>query len=182
MVARRLASSPSAPKVLLIEGGGPNNSLDLRAPDRRWTAAFIEPDQNWGYKSIPQPQLDNRIISCPRGRGLGGSSAINFSCWLIGDKNDFNHWADLVDDPAWKWEGEGGVKKRFRKIENVHESLTDEQAKYVSRHALDQHSHDGMVDVSYPHIWSNLDFWAMEAGKEYGVSRTGEFSVEVLTK
>lgn len=107
---------------------------------------------------------------CPRGRGLGGSSAINFSCWLIGDKEDFNEWAELVDDPCWKWEGDAGVKERFRKIENVHNDLTDEQARHISREALDEHSKQGMVDVSYPQIWRQLDFLAMEAGREFEVS------------
>ncbi|TVY82721.1 Alcohol dehydrogenase [acceptor] [Lachnellula suecica] len=170
VVARRLADSRSGPKVLLLEGGGPNNSPDLLLPAQRSTLVFTNPELNWGYKSIPQSQLNDREILCPRGRGLGGSSAVNFSCWLVGDKEDFNEWAELVDDPCWRWDGEVGVKKRFRKIENVHNELTDEQAKYISREALDEHSHEGNVDLSYPKIWGQLEAWSIDAGKEYGQS------------
>jgi choline dehydrogenase-like flavoprotein len=100
VVASRLANSQSAPKVILLEGGGSNDNPDLRSVNGRWSVAFTDSEVNWGYKSIPQAHLNGREIMCPRGRGLGSSSAIRFSRWLIGDKEDFNEWANLVDDPC----------------------------------------------------------------------------------
>jgi choline dehydrogenase-like flavoprotein len=154
----------------LLEGGGPNDNLALRSPELRASLAFIEPAVNWGYISVPQHQLSGQEIPCARGKGLGGSSAISFSCWLLGDKEDFNEWADVTGDVCWKWEGEGGVMERLRKIEHVHFTPNPRQAEYVSQEALDQHSKTGAVDVSYDQHWHELEFLTFEAGKELGVS------------
>jgi choline dehydrogenase-like flavoprotein len=130
----------------------------------------MNPGLDYGYKCIPQPQLDGREIQCPRGRGLGGSSAINFCCWLIGHREDFNQWAEIVGDDAWSWEGHGGVKERFRKIEALHTNLDDKQATIVSKEAVEEHSKSGMVDLSYNQVWPELEWLSFKAAKEFGVS------------
>lgn len=154
--------------MLLLEAGGSNKDESLRHPDLRF-GAFMNPALNWGYKSTPQPQLNDREIGCPCGRGLGGSSAINFCCWLIGHREDFNKWADLVGDDSWKWEGQRGVKQRFRKIEALHTNLDDQQAKIVSKEAIEQHSKNGLVDLSYNQIWPELEWLSFKAATEFGV-------------
>jgi choline dehydrogenase-like flavoprotein len=53
---------------------------------------------NWGYKTLPQTHLKGQQIDYSRGKGLGGSTAINFSCWVIGADEDFNEWARKVGD------------------------------------------------------------------------------------
>ena len=128
------------------------------------------PELNYGYQSIPQPQLNNRQIQCPRGRGLGGSSAINFCAWLIGHREDFNQWAEVVGDDAWRWEGQLGVKERFKKIEALHTNLNNEQATIVSKEAVEEHSKSGMVDVSYNEVWPELEWLSFKAAKEFGAS------------
>lgn len=155
--------------MLLLEAGGSNTDDSLRHPDLRF-GAFMNPKLNWGFKSTPQPQLDGREIVCPCGRGLGGSSAINFSCWLLGHREDFNQWADVVGDDSWKWEGPGGVKERFGKIEALHANLDEQQAKIVSTEAIEQHSKDGMVDISYNQVWPELEWLTFKAATEFGVS------------
>lgn len=130
----------------------------------------MNPLLNLGYNSIPQLHLDSRKIACPRGRGLGGSSAINFASWLIGHRDDFNQWAALVGDECWKWDGECGVKKRFRKIENLHANIDGQQADILSRDALAKHSKNGMVDLSFNQIWPELESLSFQAAKEFGVS------------
>lgn len=119
---------------------------------------------------MPQPQLDDRDILCPTGRGLGGSSAINFGSWLLGHREDFNQWADIVGDDTWKWDIQGGVKERFRKIEAIHDNLDDDQSRIVSRDAIKQHSTSGMVDLSYNQVWSTLEWQTFKAAEEFGVS------------
>ncbi|KAH8646544.1 glucose-methanol-choline oxidoreductase-like protein [Tricladium varicosporioides] len=170
VLASRLAHSPSTPKVLLIEAGGPNDNPDFRSVENRWAIAFAEPSVNWGYQSVPQKQLSGQQISLPRGKGLGGSSAINFSCWVIGSSSDFNFWSSLVDDESWNWDGPNGVKERFRKIENLHtDTITSSQEKYLDHSQLSEHSKSGNVDVSYNGIWSELENLILDAGSEMDV-------------
>jgi choline dehydrogenase-like flavoprotein len=53
-------------------------------------------EMNWGYKIIPQPHCNDREIDYSRGRCLGGSSAINFSAYTIGCRDDYSEWARIV--------------------------------------------------------------------------------------
>jgi hypothetical protein len=125
---------------------------------------------NYQYQSVPQKHLNNRRMPYHRGRGLGGSSAINFCSWLLGHREDYNQWAELVGDDAWKWEGEGGVKQRFRKIENLHDKIEDKLEKYINRDALKEHSKQGRLDLSYDKYWSETDTLGLEAGIEFNVT------------
>lgn len=84
---------------------------------------------NWGYKTTPQTQLKGQQIDYSRGRGLGGSTAINFCCWVVGADEDYNHWADLVGDDVWRW---NNVKERFKKVESYHVEVPEEHKKYIN--------------------------------------------------
>jgi choline dehydrogenase-like flavoprotein len=128
--------------------------------------ALTESRVTYDYKSTPQTHLNGREIHCWRGRGLGGSSANNYCGWLRGDKSDFNTWADIVGDETWRWEGEGGVEQRFRKIENLH--LTETQANALGRELSSVHS-EGNVDLSFGKEWPEIGTTTMEAAKELGV-------------
>ena len=53
------------------------------------------PVNNWAFKTVPQKGLNGRIGYQPRGKGLGGSSAINAMVYIRGHRNDYDHWAAL---------------------------------------------------------------------------------------
>jgi len=67
------------PKVLLLEAGSDNEDVSYRVPADRFKT-FQEATINWGYKTVPQKHLKGQQIDYSRGKGLGGSTAINFSC------------------------------------------------------------------------------------------------------
>ena len=77
--------------VLVLEFGGSDRSIFIQMP-----AALSIPlnmkAYNWGYWSEPEPQLNNRRISCPRGKALGGSSSINGLVYVRGHALDFDRW------------------------------------------------------------------------------------------
>lgn len=97
---------------------------------------------------------------------------MNFACWVIGDKNDFEEWARLVGDDTWRWDGENGVKQRFRKIENLHlpgDGLTETQKPLVDVEALKLHSNEGKVDISWDQFWESREDFAIQGAKDLGV-------------
>jgi choline dehydrogenase-like flavoprotein len=128
-LASRLANSKAKPSVLLLEAGGDNRDKSLFSPAERYSLAFTQPSLDWGYQTIPQTQLTGQKVPYARGKGLGGSSAMNFCCWLIGSNEDFNEWANIVGDEAWNWEN---VKERFKKIEGLDTTVPDDYKKYIS--------------------------------------------------
>jgi choline dehydrogenase len=95
-VAGRLASESSS-TVLLIEAGGTDRRLAIRAP-----LAFplqFGTSLDWGYESEPEPGCAGRRIALPRGRALGGTSGMNAMIWVKGSNLDYDGWRI----PGWAW-------------------------------------------------------------------------------
>jgi choline dehydrogenase len=106
-------------QVLLLEAGGETHPLS-RVPVS--FARFINrPGVNWLYQSEPEPATGGRHIPVPRGKMLGGSSAINGMVWVRGQPQDYDHWAQL-GNRGWSWHD---VLPVFRGIESYHAG-TDE--------------------------------------------------------
>jgi choline dehydrogenase-like flavoprotein len=78
--------------VCLIEAGGNNNNMLIKTPG---FMPFIRNSSNWKYDTVPQTGLNGRIGYQPRGKGLGGSSAINAMVYIRGNKYDYDNWAAL---------------------------------------------------------------------------------------
>src|SRR5260370_15346633 len=57
---------------------------------------------NWAFDTVPQPGLNGRIGYQPRGKGLGGSSAINAMVYIRGHRSDYDQWASL-GNPGWSF-------------------------------------------------------------------------------
>ncbi|MCF6764614.1 choline dehydrogenase [Thiotrichales bacterium 19S3-7] len=93
VLANRLSKDPSN-NVLLIEYGGKNRSILIDMPSALSYPMNMQ-KYNWGYQSQSEPYLDNRKMNTPRGKGLGGSSAINGMVYVRGHANDFNQWQAL---------------------------------------------------------------------------------------
>ena len=92
VLANRLTEDGRA-SVLLIEDGGPDDHLLMAMPTALAMAMNIE-NANWNYSSEPEPALDDRRISCPRGRVMGGSSSINGMVYIRGNPLDFEGWEE----------------------------------------------------------------------------------------
>jgi choline dehydrogenase-like flavoprotein len=88
-------------QVLLLEAGGETHPLS-RVPIS--FAKFINrPGVNWLYASEPEANTGGRPIPVPRGRMLGGSSAINGMVWVRGQRQDYDHWAQL-GNRGWSYQ------------------------------------------------------------------------------
>ena len=113
VMAARLSENPSV-SVCLIEAGGKGRDLFIRAP--ALVAAMVAgrpPIHNWALHTVPQPGLNGRRGFQPRGRALGGSSAINAMLYVRGHPADYDEWADLGAE-GWDW---ASVLPYFRKAE-----------------------------------------------------------------
>ena len=98
-VAYRLSADP-ANKVLLLEAG---------VADHPWTRLPVgsarlinNPAANWLYSSEPEPSTNGRRIPVPRGKLLGGSSAINGMAFVRGQAQDFDTWAQM-GNTGWSY-------------------------------------------------------------------------------
>src|SRR4029079_17094161 len=99
-VASRLSEDPVTSVALLEAGGEDDNS------DGTTTGALIfmisGKVNNWAFDTVPQAGLNGRIGYQPRGKGLGGSSAINAMVYIRGHRADYDEWASL-GNPGWSY-------------------------------------------------------------------------------
>jgi choline dehydrogenase len=93
VLANRLSADPDT-SVLLLEAGGVDPIWEWKI---RMPAALAYPMNgtryNWDYHTEPEPHLDGRIVHCPRGKVLGGSSSINGMVYIRGNALDYDRWA-----------------------------------------------------------------------------------------
>lgn len=111
VLAYRLSADPDV-SVLLLEAGGDDDRPEVRDP-ARWFET-LGSDIDWAYQTIPQPHAAFRQIFWPRGRVLGGSSAINTSVYMRGARTDYDSWA-LRGNTGWDYER---VLPAFRELED----------------------------------------------------------------
>ena len=108
-VAGRLAEDGTR-TVCLLEAGGHNNTMRVKTPG---FMPFLPDAVNYRYETVPQKGLKGRVGYQPRGRGLGGSSAINAMVYIRGNRWDYDNWAAL-GCTGWAYDD---VLPFFRKAE-----------------------------------------------------------------
>ncbi len=114
VIASRL-SEKSKYKVCLLEAGGWGSNLLFRAPAGGLLMLRDKPKfNNWAFHTTPQKGLNNRRGYQPRGKALGGSSAINAMIYIRGQKEDYDSWANEGNN-GWSW---NEVLPFFKKAEN----------------------------------------------------------------
>jgi len=114
VLAARLSEDASV-SVCLIEAGGAGKSIFVRAPALVAAMVSGRPKiHNWALHTEPQAGLDGRRGFQPRGKALGGSSAINAMLYTRGHRSDYNEWADLGCE-GWGWDD---VLPYFLRAEN----------------------------------------------------------------
>ena len=87
-------------RVCLLEAGGTNANLFVRTPG---LLPLMPKRSNWAFDTEPMPGLGGRIGYQPRGRGMGGSSAINGMVYIRGNRWDYDNWAAL-GCTGWAWD------------------------------------------------------------------------------
>ncbi|MEC9346383.1 MAG: choline dehydrogenase [Pseudomonadota bacterium] len=113
VLASRLSEDPSV-RVCLVEAGPAKQhwSIDMPAGIIK---TMTDRKHNWMFETEPQARLDNRRLYWPRGKVMGGSSAINAMVYIRGNRADYDRWAGAEGCPGWGWDE---VLPYFRRAEN----------------------------------------------------------------
>ena len=112
VLANRLSAQPSK-TVLLLEAGGKDDNPWIHVPVG-YFKTMHNPDTDWCYRTDPDPGLNGRSLDWPRGKVLGGSSAINGLLYVRGQREDYDYWRQLGNE-GWSYRD---VLPYFRRSED----------------------------------------------------------------
>lgn len=144
-----LVRARANPTALLLEAGDNLEDRNLRVDGQRWLT-FQNKNMNWGYQTVPQEYCNNSELDYSRGRGVGGSSAINFGVYSLGARDDYDKWAKIVGDDAFNWDH---IHARFKELETFHgEVPAGVDKKYAVPKAAD-HGTTGPLHVGNAAEW-----------------------------
>jgi len=156
-VAARLSEDPDA-SVLLVEAGGSNNKLEVKAP-----LAFSQQFHgklDWDYWTEPEPHLNGRRVYSPRGKMLGGSSSMNAMIYIRGNRLDYDAWAE-GGATGWSYDE---LLPLFMRAEN-NEQLEDSY-----------HARGGPMNVTKVRDVDPICRAYVEAAASLGIPRNDDFN------
>jgi choline dehydrogenase len=158
LLANRL-SADAPTRVLLLEAGGMDNWIWFHIPVG-YLFAIGNPRSDWMFKTEPEEGLNGRSLNYPRGKAIGGSSAINAMIYMRGQAADYDHWRQL-GLAGWGWDD---VLPFFKRHED---------------HVLgpsEAHAVGGELRIEAPRVrWDILDAFR-DAAKEAGIAPIADFN------
>ncbi|WP_108660516.1 GMC family oxidoreductase [Acuticoccus kandeliae] len=158
VLANRLSANPNH-RVLLLEGGGKDDWIWFHIPVG-YLFAIGNPRADWLFRTASQKGLGGRALAYPRGKVLGGCSAINAMIYMRGQAADYDHWRQL-GLPGWGWDD---VLETYMK----HEDHADGSSGL--------HAAGGEWRVEHPRVhWAVLDR-IRDAAEAEGVQKVDDFN------
>ncbi|WFU58844.1 GMC family oxidoreductase N-terminal domain-containing protein [Bradyrhizobium pachyrhizi] len=158
IMANRLSADPKK-RVLLLEAGGKDNWIWFHIPVG-YLFAIGNPRSDWMFKTEAEPGLNGRALAYPRGKVIGGSSAINAMISMRGQAADYDHWRQL-GLTGWSY---SDVLPAFKRLED---------------HFLGESEHHGVGGgwrIEAPRLsWQILDAVG-DAAEEMGIKRIPDFN------
>ncbi len=158
ILANRLSADPKT-RVLILEAGGSDNWIWFHIPVG-YLFAIGNPRSDWMFRTEPEAGLNGRSLAYPRGKVIGGSSAINAMISMRGQAADYDHWRQL-GLTGWSY---SDVLPAFRRLED---------------HFLGESEHHGVGGgwrIEAPRLsWAVLDAVG-EAAQQMGIRKTADFN------
>ena len=162
-VANRLSEDGSH-SVLLLEAGPESRRNPLVNMPLGFLPLMFSKRYNWQFNTVPQRHADGRVLFQPRGKMLGGSSAINAQVYIRGHASDYDAWAQQGCD-GWSYEE---VLPYFRKCENFEPDTEPTQAPY--------HGKRGPLNVAERRYNNPLSTAFIDAAVQAGHRRNNDFN------
>jgi len=159
VLANRLTEDAGT-RVLLLEAGPPDRSIFIHMPSA-FAYPLADDTFNWAYQTEPEPHMNNRRMSCPRGRVIGGSSSINGMVYIRGHAYDYDGWARNRGLEHWDY---FSCLPYFRKAET---RLQGADA---------YHGGDGPLYVTTPAMHNPLYRAFIDAGRQAGYPYTSDMN------
>ncbi|KAG4438451.1 hypothetical protein IFR05_006061 [Cadophora sp. M221] len=152
-IAARLTENPKTSVLVLEAGNDHSNDTNVLAPGL-YTGMYGNPEYDWNYKTVPQIHANGQVVAHPRGKQLGGSSAINFMFWTHPSQQDIDSWGEL-GNANWSWDS---LLPFFKKSESfVAPSVQVKEDLQTEPIVPKIHGDKGAIVNTFPDIYGPLD-------------------------
>ena len=158
VLANRLSEDASV-KVLLLEAGGSDWNPLFHMP--AGFAKMTKGVASWGWETVPQRHLKNRVLRYTQAKVIGGGSSINAQIYTRGNAADYDLWAG--EDGCTGWD--------YRHVLPYFKRAEDNQ-----RFNDDFHSYGGPLGVSMPSAPLPICDAYIRAGQELGIPYNPDFN------
>jgi choline dehydrogenase len=158
VLANRLSADPEK-RVLVLEAGGNDNWIWFHIPVG-YLFAIGNPRSDWMFKTEPEAGLNGRALNYPRGKAIGGSSAINAMIYMRGQSADYDRWRQL-GLPGWGW---NDVLPIFKQ----HEDHFLGESPY--------HATGGEWRIEFPRVKYDIIEAIRDAAEEAGIPKVEDFN------
>ncbi|KLO15577.1 alcohol oxidase [Schizopora paradoxa] len=163
-LAARLSEDP-ATTVLVLEAGEANLQDPKILTPGVYGRTLLDPKYDWAYFTTEQPSCANRKLFWPRGKGLGGSSALNFLMWTKPSRFDVDAF-ERLGNPGWNWSSFDKYSKRSEGFASESKN-TDKE---LLAHDDNSHGQSGPIITSYPGLISGVEKPTHEALNKVGIN------------
>jgi choline dehydrogenase len=136
-LVHRLSADPLV-RVLLLEAGVSGEQDPAVTTPGRW-ASLIGSPYDWAYQTESEAGMNGRRIAFPRGKALGGSSAINAMTFIRGDRRSFDRWQDLGND-GWGYDALLPLFKRLERNDAGASEYRGGDGPLAVSHCFDPHA------------------------------------------
>ncbi|KAI4728742.1 alcohol oxidase [Aureobasidium sp. EXF-10728] len=177
VMATRLAENGTY-TVAVVEAGGfyelENGNLTI-VPGY-FTDNLGHPSVDWKFNTTEQTDLNNQTFEYPRGKTLGGSSALNVMAYHRGTRQSYAAWADTVDDQTYAFDSFLPFFEKSVNYTAPNQDLRAANATVPPANASAFSSADGPLHVSFENYASPFSSWGQLALREIGVPDISDFS------
>ncbi|KAF7192501.1 Dehydrogenase citC [Pseudocercospora fuligena] len=146
VLANRLSEDRNI-SILVLEAGGDHSSNEKIYTPGLAGSMWDNPEFDWEYVSQPEPGLNNRIIKHPRGRLLGGTSAINSFALIYPSAREIDAWAELGEE-GWDWQTLAPYFRKFQTIVPPSEQVKKELN--VAHNDINIQESKGPIQATFP--------------------------------
>ncbi|MBN9242961.1 MAG: GMC family oxidoreductase N-terminal domain-containing protein [Mesorhizobium sp.] len=158
VLANRLSEDP-ANSVLLLEAGGKDWHPLIHMP--AGFAKMTKGIASWGWSTVPQKHMKDRVFWYTQAKVIGGGSSINAQIYTRGNAADYDGWANEEGCEGWSYRE---VLPYFKRAENN------------QRYANDYHSYGGPLGVSNPIAPLPICEAYFQAAQEMGIPFNPDFN------
>ena len=177
LLCNRLSADRSK-RVLLIEAGRKDDYHWIHIPVG-YLYCIGNPRTDWLYQTEAEPGLNGRSLRYPRGKTLGGCSSINGMIYMRGQARDYDQWAQLTGDDAWRWENSLPHFMRHEdhwRLDADAKTDAPADARFKSLHGNKTNGSTGEWRVEKQRLrWDILDAFS-QAAQQSGIPASDDFN------